>query len=796
MDTNASAYPRLEVSATASSRDPVDLQVALRVADAHAAEAWGEPLKRGRPIHLTDLEGDLVAFAVPYARGWERFPSPEELFDRVRALRAAVGTDKCGTDIRRTAAVSAQDVGSFGTIYVSASRHAPPILGLTESLHAYYLNADLALARMRSEDIAAGPTLHRVVFEGPDSEYFEVRCGDRINYIHVDTLEVRTIDAIAAARSSRMVEALDHGPTWDRAIDALPEAFAGPEPEAIRGVAFRSVAEKKLMDHWQLVPVVNWTWWCVPTAYTMAVGYWDNYVRGKGTFIGYGRLITHWMKHQKFKDNNVPSFIDQLIDPTTGSWRKGFTDFSDFIEKTFGYNVVKEETAAHAGNDWGWAELTKEIDADRPVVWSTPEPNHANCAIGYRTFSSGVRTVIVYSTWGHTATDQLREWNYETAGGFARLRFSGGSGGQHLILHSPFGNEKIANGPCKAIWFVWGSDIARSRIWLSEDSGGSWHSVADNIATKPGWNSFEWQPSRSSATARVRVEGYTAAGSLVAADGSRENFVIDTVPPAGWTRIHSSVTSVVVGYDSIEATSLLFVTAAADASFYRYDGMPDAWTMIGGPGRAFVADGVGRVYGVSPNGSGIWQFAGQPMTWRQIGGVAGTIHAGGNVLCMTDATTGDLYRYDGLPMRWTRIGGPGKMFAIDDTGRIYGISVTGGAIFRYDGTPMRWTRIGEGSQAIQAGGRTLCSVSEGGNLLRLEAASQTWKKIGGPGKMFAITGNDIVYGLSSDAQAVLRHDEASGSWQRIGNAAMSIHAGAGNVLCAIDAAGMLRVYKG
>ena len=70
-------------------------------------------------------------------------------------------------------------------------------------------------------------------------------------------------------------------------------------------------------------------------------------------------------------------------------------------------------------------------------------------------------------------------------------------------------------------------------------------------------------------------------------------------------------------------------------------------------------------------------------------------------------TNNDVFCYRLTPLLWTKVGGPGKMFAVDDLGRLYGLTPDGKAVNRYDGAwnaLEKWTKIGDVAGKIFAGG--------------------------------------------------------------------------------------------
>jgi len=101
------------------------------------------------------------------------------------------------------------------------------------------------------------------------------------------------------------------------------------------------------------------------------------------------------------------------------------------------------------------------------------------------------------------------------------------------------------------------------------------------------------------------------------------------------------------------------------------------WAKIGGPGKMFAVDRKGRIYGVSPDGNGVYRYDGVPMGWTKIADQASAIYTGGCGLYVVSGANKDIYCFHVLPYLWSRVGGPGRMFAVDDFGRLFGLSPDG-----------------------------------------------------------------------------------------------------------------------
>jgi hypothetical protein len=90
---------------------------------------------------------------------------------------------------------------------------------------------------------------------------------------------------------------------------------------------------------------------------------------------------------------------------------------------------------------------------------------------------------------------------------------------------------------------------------------------------------------------------------------------------------------------------------------------PTGWRKVGAPGKMFAPDGKGGIYGLSAESpptttKGVFRWKGTPNAWEQIGGAAGKVFAGGNLVFVTDVKTGDLYHYNPPPT------GPGGLVVV------------------------------------------------------------------------------------------------------------------------------------
>ncbi|MCP5365623.1 MAG: hypothetical protein H6905_10435 [Hyphomicrobiales bacterium] len=478
-------------SARLDVQDAADLTTLEAIADAHAFEVWGEEIARGDAFPVADANGDVRAYVFPYSIGTRTFPAIETL----------AGGPPDGTS-------------QFGAIYVAARRMMHPVLRVVHSLHPLFVHGEEAQRIGRLQLAAGDARLTRIYWLGLHQEYFEITSADRRLLLDIHTL--REKDREIALKPSAP-------PQEEREQDVAAGDLTSPVPTAFEADGQALATTQKLVALEACVPVVNWTWWCVPTAWTMATCYYDNYVKNVGGITGYGRLVGYWFDHPK-STHNVPDFIDQLIDPATGTWRKGFSGYTDFIKKTYGYDFSVRAVNASAANDWAWADIVKEIDAGRPFVWGVP--NHATCGLGYRLATNG-KFVVVHTTWGDTQKEQREEWKYTEGTKLEAITPGGGTQGQNLVMWAPDGGETLLTGVATGVsWYVWGDQIKTAEISVSADGGNTWTSIAKAAPCNKGWNRYDWTPNAITKRARVRIRGNNAGGAFIAGDGSQSNVTV------------------------------------------------------------------------------------------------------------------------------------------------------------------------------------------------------------------------------------------------------------------------------
>jgi hypothetical protein len=749
----------------------IPISILEQIADRHAHCVWGSEIARGQPIPITDADGNLQAYVFPYVRDSRHFPDYEEVFDAVRrasALRGEAEEEGAPTPESIRAYVS-RALGRFGSIYVSATSQNPPILRVDHFLHPYFLAGEQAQEEARRRFGRPEVQLERFYSFNPCEEVLEFTCEGEVLLLDIHTLEPREPDQVLVRED---VPAADQEP--EEAIRASWETLERLPPLGIEPDDTASLHSVKHLANLALVPPLLWTLNCATTSKAMVLGYWDRYVKGSGTILGFGRLIDYWYEHPS-NGVNVPNLLDEVHAANQID-----------VWKVNNYTCEWTEIVANANNDWAWKEFTGEIDAGRPACWSIS--GHTMAGVGYRVEPWG-RWAIVYSTW----STNLSEFPYTQCVGVARIIPKGGSSGDHLILLAPYGGESCATSvPAEIQWYVYGNKIGKTHLHFSQDAGANWTNLASDLPTHTGWNTYLWLPGGSTSKGRVRVQGY-AGTQYVAGDGSPGNFTTQPQVAGGsWKQIFGPTGAVVAGYDKSKGTRAIYATELATGDIYQFMGKPGGavnWFKVGGPGKTFVLDGQGRLYGLSVDGSGVYRYTGTPTQWVQIGGPAEEIYGDVDGVCAVQPGTGDLYRYLGSPFSWLRVGGPGKTFACDSKGHLYGLAPDGSSVWRYEGLfgpPVPWVKIGGPATSLYARGRGVYATNpQTGDIHFFHGIPMRWTRVGGPGKTFSVDVDGRLYGLAPDGSAVWRHDgsfSAPAEWTPIGGPAASICAGWKEVL--------------
>jgi len=522
----------------------IDMRILRDVADTCAHEVWGDSVLQGESIPLCGVNGEVLAHAFTYQLnpppGQHTCPSNDEIRNvALRAGAAETEDDAPPTELeiyRQRELALRGLLGEFGCVYVSATRSTPPILGASWAPHASLLTSDragLAAAEALGVD---RPRLARIHLLGAEAEYYQFEAEGRAVLIHTQWLEPKWSDEVLDPAKTPLTGASE-------IADAEWEFFAEAAPRSIGVEEAGQTWTVRDIPHRDLIPIVDWTYWCVPTAQTMVMSYWDNYVPGIGTNSGFGRLVDCW--YRSGSDTNIPSFIDVIIDPMTGTWRHihiGGTDRTwggsdaqkeEFLEFKFGYDF-DVDTHHYTAGIWSlmaaYSELLEEVKSGRPFLWSYP--GHATTGYGLRTSKKHGCMVRTYSTWGTTREAQQREWHLSMGSKFETYRPDSWSPDPHLVLHGPRGGSVQAGQLSFVLWFVWGdsasaqSKVLFTTIEVSYDNGATWDLLTTRWSNA-GWNLIGWTPTTATVGGRLRVRGYGKGFKYMAGDGNDRCIRVD-----------------------------------------------------------------------------------------------------------------------------------------------------------------------------------------------------------------------------------------------------------------------------
>ena len=317
-------------------------------------------------------------------------------------------------------------------------------------------------------------------------------------------------------------------------------------------VVYSQSASETLVNNWERIPLIDYTYWCVPTSQAMVLAFYDNYVDNAGIVVGYGRLVESWSDHSQ--GSNAPSLIDVIIDPATQTWRTrpdGTTwpNADQWMMDNFGYDFSFPSVVCNEDNSYCWYEIKQEIDSGRPLMWSPP--GHCVVAYGYGIRANGERYIVTYDAPNHNVATARVEYAYDRCEGIRKV--IPGSGGEQtmddLALFSPDGGENLVQWvPYELSWFIWGNTIRSIDIDFSADGGNTWYPVAIGIPATSGWNSRYWAPPLSTSKGRIRLRGYSMnRAKYVAGDGSQVNFAVSSATATrnwcscGWRDIGGSM---------------------------------------------------------------------------------------------------------------------------------------------------------------------------------------------------------------------------------------------------------------
>ena len=187
------------------------------------------------------------------------------------------------------------------------------------------------------------------------------------------------------------------------------------------------------------------------------------------------------------------------------------------------------------------------------------------------------------------------------------------------------------------------------------------------------------------AAATFAIAGYREYNAdQIIALAKDKSYVSQYVGDNGWMKIGGPAAMIYAGRHGI------FAINPETGDINEYSGTPMVWGKVGGPGKKFVVT-ISDLFGLSPDGGGVFRHIADE-NWEQIGGAAADIYGGGFNLFATNPESGTIWQLAPHDKRG-QVGGPGRAFAVDGGGDLYGLSVDGRVVLEYTGVPGVWDRL-------------------------------------------------------------------------------------------------------
>jgi hypothetical protein len=169
---------------------------------------------------------------------------------------------------------------------------------------------------------------------------------------------------------------------------------------------------------------------------------------------------------------------------------------------------------------------------------------------------------------------------------------------------------------------------------------------------------------------------------------------------------------------------------------------------LGGPGAMFAV-GNSSILALAPDASAVWEYNG---SWTSIGGGATSVLSGGYKVATN--FDGEPWVYDAS---WTDVGGAADQFLVNHGG-IVAIATDHQSVWLdATGTSGGWANIGGSASELFVGvdhGIAETALASSKDVSYYSGSGTTWVPQGGPGNMFAVTMDDILFGLNPARSAV------------------------------------------
>jgi len=501
--------------------EKIPLSKLQKIADQTASSTWGE-VYTSEAIPLYSLQDEIIAYVFNYSIN-KPFPQPTELIRQLQDARQA------GDKNARWAA------GEFGYLLMSAKKTTVPLITFCDVVSDYYAYAaerdELAKQKFGSENFS----LYRVYYMNDLAKWYCYANAEKKVYVKV----FPPVMALDEGEFLQLIQTEEYQKPglWEISKDLNNEWDA-----FIPGQIKASKADV-LIPNSGYVPYHDWSFGCTPTAFTMALAYWDN--RGMISGNDYGNLVKYhyqrWDHCQLETDYNVADLqlglcIAMNTDSMTGStgsccWNSGM--ISETAAR--GYSFSGSDLYGSAAQYWSWS--VTEINAGRPFHMGTP--GHSSTGIGYSENYIGSDDYIIrHDTW-QGSNSYVNVTSCDLVGTI----IPGGQYGAAVNITDPFGDPRYSDNvwpPSQGedLWagdgyeITWDYDYLASsyaKIYYSTNSGYSWNTITSYT---PNDGAYDWviPLSLNSSVGRIKVEAWDGSG-LEASDGSWGNF---TFNPGGY----------------------------------------------------------------------------------------------------------------------------------------------------------------------------------------------------------------------------------------------------------------------
>ncbi len=530
----------------------VPLETIRSFAGSRANVIWGDAYPDD-PLPLYSLQDEVIGYAINFSIG-SPFPSREDLMEQCDRTRT--GPSPAGRWME----------GLYGNMVVSATTATSPLVRFSECLSDEYACGleigELARAKLQGKECV----LYRVYLMNLLAKWYCYRAGEEKVYVKIfPPVEVLTETEFRAAVKDRY-----HAPgLWQLPADVndgwgryFGDSSSGPLTDVL------------LTNEDLWVPFYDWSYGCTPTAFSMALAYWDN--SGMSWSNDYGNLVkSHMQRHDHVQgddDKNVPDLQKALAIAMNTDSMSGGTGpccwLSGFINTCTarGYAFTGSDLYGTIAQYWAWAQT--EINAGRTFHMGTP--GHSSTGVGYSAIGAD-NFVIVHNTW-HPPNDYFNINDCDLVGTI----IPGGQYGAAVQIIKPFGDPRYSDYATlpnqgedlyagDMFEITWNYDYlvnSTARLWYSTDAGYNWNLITSGTDND---GLYDWRiPSGIAGTTlgRVKVEIRDAAGTE-ASDGSWGNFDFHT------------------GGSLAALSEDVAVTAVTDPDYFQFTNTGIWWNVVG-----------------------------------------------------------------------------------------------------------------------------------------------------------------------------------------------------------------------